>query len=78
MQWWLISDEDVKIIRAALEAPTHEANKTNCEEQHPCILKYLGPGFGCNGCKGNKKRQDAVHILDSGLHQTDAVSNDFR
>lgn len=44
MKWWLIEDDDVQKIRAALE-------------QHG--LTY------------------ALHALDSGLHDTDAVPADF-
>ena len=69
MKWWLISDDDVTTIRAALEACTHEANSYNCED--------WPPGSGCAGCRGDKEREGAVHTLDSGLHQTDAVPSDL-
>ena len=67
MKWWLISDEDVPIIREGLEAPTHEANDFNCPSSYE----------ECRGCEGKEKRQMAIYTLDSGLHQTDEVPRDF-
>ena len=67
--WWLISGEDVAIIRAALGDCTHEANYLNCED--------WPPGSGCSGCRGDAARENAIHILDTGLHVTDAIPSDF-
>jgi len=69
MKWWLISDDDVKIIRDGLNAPTHEANDYNCQD--------WPIGEGCRGCKGDKLRDRAIHTLDTGLHITNAVPADF-
>lgn len=70
MQWWLISKEDADRIRQGLLAPTHEANDYNCED--------WPPGSGCKGCKGDHLREEALHALDSGLHTTDTVPEDFK
>jgi len=70
MKWWLISDEDVVIIRAGLMVATHEANDFNCQD--------WPPGKGCRGCEGDEKRRIALHSLDSGLHLTDAVPDDWK
>lgn len=70
MKWWLISGEDVQVIRAALNAPTHRANDFNCED--------WPIGDGCAGCRGDKERDEAVHTLDTGLHTTDAVPGDYQ
>lgn len=68
--WWLISGEDLTFIRAALNAPTHEANCFNCQD--------WPPGEGCSGCKGDKLRAQAIHRLDTGIHITDAIPADYR
>ncbi len=70
MKWWLISDEDVRVIMAALGAPTHEANDFNCED--------WPPGNGCDGCKGDELRAKGLHALHSGLHNTESVPDDFK
>jgi len=41
MKWWLISEEDVEVLRAVLS-------------------------------------DDALHVLDSGLHKTDVIPDDFK
>jgi len=69
MKWWLISDEDVKLIQEALQAPTHEANDYNCQD--------WPLGKGCRGCEGDKLRQEAVHILNTSLHTTEVIPKDF-
>jgi hypothetical protein len=69
MKWWLISDEDVKEIRSALTAPTHEANDYNCED--------WPIGRGCHGCEGDELRQRAIYVLDTGLHIAGVVPVDF-
>lgn len=69
-KWWLISNEDVRKIRSALTAPTHEANDYNCED--------WPPGEGCRGCIGDAMRAEGLHALDSGLHVTDAIPDDFK
>ena len=45
-KWWLISDEDVQVIRKSLMTKTH--------------------------------REKALHALDSGLHTTDAIPDDYQ
>ena len=67
-KWWLISDEDVKKIRSALQAPTHEINNFNCPTGWD----------SCDGCDGDEKRHNAIHTLDSGLHKTDCIPDDFK
>ena len=58
-KWWLISDETVAFVRAALSAPTHAANCYNCQD--------WPPGEGCRGCAGDNLRKVAIHILDNSL-----------
>jgi hypothetical protein len=69
-KWWLIADDDVKIIREALGAPTHTINDYNCED--------WPIGAGCAGCKGDEERERAIYVLDTGLHQTDAIPADYQ
>ena len=57
------------MVGAALRAPTHTANDSNCED--------WPPGRGCEGCRGAEQRRAALHTLDSGLHITDAIPTDF-
>lgn len=68
-RWWLLSDADVCIIRTALRAPEHEANDDNCEE--------WWTGTKCQGCVGEELRRQAVDVLDTGLHRTDALPADM-
>jgi len=70
-KWWLISDEDVQFIRKALRAPTHEDNDFNCPTDIPVM-------WACDACEGDEMRWKASQLLDSGLHVTDAVPDDFR
>ncbi len=63
--WWLIRGEDAQAIRDALSDSTHEANDYNCQD--------WPIGEGCAGCRGDKARESAVHILDIGLYLTDAM-----
>ena len=67
-KWWLISDEDINVIREALQAPTHEINDYNCPTDWD----------SCRGCDGDEQRKKAVHALDSGLHITDVIPDDFK
>ena len=69
MRWWLISDEDVNQIRAALESSSHDANGHNC----PAPNTYKG----CGGCDGQEMRRTGLHALASGLHQTEHKPTDF-
>lgn len=69
-KWFLISDEDIKVIREALLAPTHEANNYNCQD--------WPPGEGCRGCDGDEQRAKAVYTLDSGLNTTNEIPADFK
>jgi hypothetical protein len=69
MKWWLISDDDILEIRAALVAPTHLANSYNCQD--------WPPGQGCRGCDGDEARKRGLYILNTGLHRTDAVPADL-
>ena len=71
MPWWLISDEDVKTIRAALEADEHDDNDFNCPSNPYMEGK-------CTACLGRELRGRAVHSLDTGMHITEAVPADFR
>jgi hypothetical protein len=67
-KWWLISDEDVQIIRDGLTAPTHDINDYNCPT-----------GWDdCRGCDGDEKRRNALHALDSGLYLTNAIPDDWK
>ena len=47
-KWWLISDEDVQVIRNGL------------------VSSVLAV------------RENALHTLDSGLHKTDEIPDDYR
>lgn len=47
-KWWLISDEDVQLIKKGLTVPNF------------------------------KVRARALHALDSGLHKTDAIPDDWK
>ena len=67
-KWWLISQEDVDDIRKGLEASTHDKNDYNCPDEW----------YGCTGCEGDDIRRDALHSLDSGLHITECVPDDFK
>ena len=58
-KWWLISDEAVAFIRAALAAPTHAANCYNCQDG---LLEAC-----CPGCDGDDMREAARYILDNSL-----------
>ncbi len=49
-KWWLISDDDVHMIRAGLEAKTAPL----------------------------RQRATALYALDSGLHETDAIPDDWK
>lgn len=69
MRWWLISDETIQKIQEALKASTHEANDYNCQD-HPI-------GEECRGCIGDGLRKEAIHILDSGLHKTNKIPEDW-
>ena len=71
MRWFLISEEDTQFIRAALEMPEHDDNDFNCPYD-----PYSNTG--CAACAGRKARGEAIHILDTGLHVTDAVPADFQ
>jgi len=53
---WAISGEALSLIKAALLAPTHEANDYNCED--------WPIGEGCAGCKGDKLREAAIKAVD--------------
>lgn len=67
--WWLISSETAEKIRVALGASTHEANTFNCLEEQG--------GQKCSACEGDKKRDDAYMLIDTGLHLTDAVPSEY-
>jgi len=69
MKWWLISQEDMATIRTGLEADTHKPNDYNCED--------WPPGSGCDGCKGDTLRAQALYILDTVLHRTGMVPSDY-
>jgi len=58
-KWWLISDEAVTFIKAALAAPTHAANCYNCQDG---LLEAC-----CPGCDGDDMREAASYILDNSL-----------
>ena len=49
-QWWLISDEDVQMIRTGLTARTDT----------------------------RRRMSEALHALDSGLHKTEAIPDDWK
>ena len=67
MRWWFISDDDVRIIKDGLDAPTHGVNDFNCPDHNDY----------CVGCEGDEKREKARYALDVGLHKTDLVPDDF-
>jgi len=69
MKWWLISDEDVQIVKKGLNAPTHGKNDYNCP--------YPDDADECEACAGSKLRQVAVYALDTGLNDTEAVPGDY-
>lgn len=54
--------------RQALEAPTHEANDRNCED--------WPPGYGCDGCRGDRERDQAVNTVERAQAQARAVFGD--
>lgn len=68
-KWWLISDEDVQKIRDGLMASTHEANDFNCEDW---------PDRECRGCVGQRIREAGIYALNTGLHETDVVPDDWK
>ena len=70
MKWWLVSDEVLMKVRAALTAPTHEENQYNCQD--------WPPGAGCRGCAGDELRSEALHELACGTHVTEAVPEDWK
>ena len=70
MKFWLISDEDVKVIGAGLNAITHEANDYNCQD--------WPIGEGCCGCQGDELREKARYAFDMGLHATEEIPDDFK
>ncbi len=67
-KWWLISNEDIEIIRKGLNASTHEANDYNCNPM---------PHESCAGCDGDEMRDKAWYTLDTGLHTTNVVPTDY-
>jgi len=73
MKWWLISDEDVRLIRDSLMSPEHEPNDFNCP--HPGDGYYAAE---CSRCVAVEKRGKALYALDSGLHKTEAIPDDWR
>ena len=72
-KWWLINDDDVRLIRDSLMSPEHEANDFNCP--HPGDDYYAEE---CSRCLAVKKRGAALHALDSGLHLTNAIPDDWK
>lgn len=62
MKFWLISKEDIGIVREALQSGSHETNDHNCPDGYD----------GCSGCDGQTQRANAIHTLDTGLHISDA------
>jgi len=72
MKWWLISDEDVRAIHAALQAATHKAIYHNCKSVR---LGQFRPE--CPGCEGDKLRKQAMRRLETGLRVTDVIPKDF-
>jgi hypothetical protein len=70
MGWWLISDEDARKIKVALESAQETADR-ECDRQG-CLCNING-GPTC----GAAYYIDAIHTLDSGLHVTEAVPADF-
>lgn len=68
--WWLISSETVEKVREALAASTHEANAYNCGGEQG--------GMECVACDGDGKRDEAYMLIDTGLHITDAVPDDYK
>ncbi len=72
MKYWLISDEDVKNIRFALDS-AQVVTEQKCDDD------------GCLCDIGNDPSArhdfiyvDALHSLDSGLHKTDCIPDDFK
>ena len=72
MKWWLISGEDVKVIQEALQTSTHRRNDYNCPDE---VYGWETP---CVGCEGDKLRERASYLLETGLHITEAIPDDFR
>jgi len=69
MPWWLISDEDMQVIRNALQRAILRT-EADCNKER-CLCRY-------KGAPCSKFYSDALHTLDSGLHQTDAVPTDWQ
>jgi len=65
MKWWLISDETRKLVEAALQAATHEANNFKCQD--------WPPGKDCPGCAGDKLRAEALQRLRRDAEPVDAT-----
>ena len=71
-KWWFISDEDVRVIKEALQASTHRVNDYNCPDE------VNGLGTDCVGCQGDKLRDRAFYLLETGLHTTSTIPDDFK
>ena len=69
MKWWLVSDEDVQKIRAALEA-AEDLQEEQCGN-YGCLCDLRGKTCW-------QFYTDAIHALDSGLHETDAIPADWQ
>jgi len=68
--WWLVNGETIQKITEALQSSTHEINDHNCED--------WPPGSGCNGCRGDEERKNALHWLESGCHLTKEIPADYQ
>jgi len=69
MKWWLISDEDIQAVRKALDCAVRRQDERCAETGCMCDL---------DGSPHSAFYSDALHALDSGLHETDAVPEDYR
>jgi hypothetical protein len=77
-KWWLVSDEALKAVQAALEAPTHEKSFDNCENHPRQASRWEHVAETCDGCDGDELRVKALHELACGTHETDTVPGDFK
>ena len=65
--WWLIHQDTLDAVRAALEKPFigHDWHG-------------IHPPSSCRGCQEDEQRRQALHTLDSGCHVTEAIPTDYQ
>ncbi len=69
LQWWLISGKSVEKIQAALQSAIKHIDD-DCGSSR-CLCDLRGPFC-------SQSYSDALHDLDSGLHTTEAIPDDWK